>query len=578
MNLRKLGSASLLSLSAALLPVGALAGGASTCTQGGTFVMVFSGAMLGDEGGASLQRALMKALESKAASDTFTWQTTGGDMFGLIPSLQDVLGDLAAEDNRLALAADQPALFLAGSLINATAARDASLPVIGEFFAQTRNTEEDARRISDAAYQQLSAELKTGKRVLLIGYSDGTYAMQAAYDRLVGEFGTQGVGRYSVAPLSAGGDYVSASSDLVVKAVRAAPGSTAPAPNVSSTTTANDLFGHNPTLTYLQANSGLRTKIQNDLSRILDGLQGDASPSNGGLVTISVKPAGDFTTVMGIEVPESALGLGSPERREIRPNVEEDVMVIPCNTPSAWAGEYKVAVRFGSGAKPGDEAIVAVTRPGRGTQTKRVKAPICNECIEYDANDKPVKVVDSWTYVPAVTVRVDVPAQGQASTSDHSASIGSEILLRARPSWRTSENDVGHYYNTTMASIPAYEPQVTFLGSQRQITAVAGSVRPDWTQDNKDQSGTDIAVEVKNYNLAKNRSKLLSVLNTQLAQRKSHLRSGAQQVVYIDLRGQRRQGGGEFGATDWQMLKQDIVSANRGILTDDTVRYVGQEP
>jgi hypothetical protein len=208
--------------------------------------MVFGGAMSGNGGARTLQTGLSDLIGSTYGGMPITWQVTGDDVFDLKISLENVLGDLEPEEPSLAMAVADVSGFLGGNLTSETVARDVALPVIGEFFANTQKTERGALRVADNAYQQLAAEIRTGKRVLLVAHSDGAFAMQSTYDRLVQDFGTENVGRYSIAPLTSGGSYITASSDLVVGAVVAGGGSATLKSNATTTASSVDLFNHSP--------------------------------------------------------------------------------------------------------------------------------------------------------------------------------------------------------------------------------------------------------------------------------------------------------------------------------------------
>lgn len=543
---------------------------ASTCRAGGIYIMVFAGGMSGNGGANSLQTTLTGLIGTSYGGAEVGWQNVGNDVFEVKQSLENVLGDLAPEDPSLTMAVADVGGFLGGSYASETAARDVALPYLGEFFANTRKSEPGALRVADNAYQQLAAEIRSGKRVLLIAHSDGAFAMQATYDRLVNDFGVSSVGRYSIAPLTSGGTYITASSDQVVAAVRKESGSTAPAANVTATASAVAPFSHNPGY-YLGGASGLRSRIKTDILNALAALKAPASTSEGGYVTFSARPNGNYFVDLNVVPPSTGLGLGTADSREIRPGVYEYTSVIPCNTPPAWAGKYTVTTRFGSGAKPGDEAIISVTRPGRGTQSYRVKAPICAECIEYDDSGNRIPVVDTHKDLVVTAVQVDITADGTASTTDKSPAFGNEIAVTKRPGWRDSEAAVGKYYNETKAANPQYLPNQSYKDHAKG--GGLGSVRPDWYQDNGTTKPGQ-AIEVKNYDLKKNRSKLLKKLNEQLSKRKENLPnvpSTALQTVFIELQGQT------CSAADVAKLKSDLLAQNPETLKSSAqIQTIGQ--
>ena len=60
-----------------------------------------------------------------------------------------------------------------------------------------------------------------------------------------------------------------------------------------------------------------------------------------------------------------------------------------------------------------------------------------------------------------------------------------------------------------------------------------GSVRPDWCDK------STCAIEVKNYNVVKYTDNLINIVAKQAKERQTHLPSGMQQRVTIDVRGQK---------------------------------------
>lgn len=111
---------------------------------------------------------------------------------------------------------------------------------------------------------------------------------------------------------------------------------------------------------------------------------------------------------------------------------------------------------------------------------------------------------------------------GAAGKVDDLASTGTPV----RPTPQKSEIDVG-------ADLGAgARPQVSYKNGQEVPYGTSGSVRPDWCV------GNVCSVEVKNYNIAKNQSGLISNVSKQAIQRAENLPQGMQQQVVIDVRGQ----------------------------------------
>ncbi|WP_212677072.1 VENN motif pre-toxin domain-containing protein [Pandoraea sp. PE-S2R-1] len=95
-----------------------------------------------------------------------------------------------------------------------------------------------------------------------------------------------------------------------------------------------------------------------------------------------------------------------------------------------------------------------------------------------------------------------------------------------RPTHRQSEIDVGDQLTAKARE------QVSFKDGKEVPHGTAGSVRPDWC------IGTICSIEVKNYNIEKNRWGLISNVSKQAAQRQEHLPPGMEQHIVIDVRGQ----------------------------------------
>ena len=77
--------------------------------------------------------------------------------------------------------------------------------------------------------------------------------------------------------------------------------------------------------------------------------------------------------------------------------------------------------------------------------------------------------------------------------------------------------------------------QVSYLDGKVVSKATKGATRPDVVISNP--NGTVNAIEVKNYNLANNKSGLLSELKRQVNDRTHHLPKGSTQEIVLDTRG-----------------------------------------
>ena len=96
----------------------------------------------------------------------------------------------------------------------------------------------------------------------------------------------------------------------------------------------------------------------------------------------------------------------------------------------------------------------------------------------------------------------------------------------SRPTWRQSELDVQRQF-------PNHQPQQSFLNGKRVPYGTRGSVRPDLFKPGQ-------SIEVKNYNVqtVAGRNNLVNNISNQVNQRTTHLPSGTNQKVIIDVRGQ----------------------------------------
>ncbi|MEH6848195.1 type VII secretion protein [Bacillus cereus] len=126
---------------------------------------------------------------------------------------------------------------------------------------------------------------------------------------------------------------------------------------------------------------------------------------------------------------------------------------------------------------------------------------------------------------------VGLTGEGILSTLPSSGNWGnylSSYLMFARPHWRESEKHAYEKY-------PNYKDQVSFKDREEVPYASKGSTRPDGFDHDLNSS-----LEVKNYNLTTERGKrsLINVLLKQFEYRLKNLPEGAEQIAFIDARGQ----------------------------------------
>ena len=103
---------------------------------------------------------------------------------------------------------------------------------------------------------------------------------------------------------------------------------------------------------------------------------------------------------------------------------------------------------------------------------------------------------------------------------------------RKIPTYRKSEIDV---LNKAKKIDATASEQVSYLDGKVVSKATKGATRPDVVISNP--NGTVNAIEVKNYNLANNKSGLLSELKRQVNDRTHHLPKGSTQEIVLDTRG-----------------------------------------
>ncbi|MDI6675554.1 T7SS effector LXG polymorphic toxin [Bacillus wiedmannii] len=126
---------------------------------------------------------------------------------------------------------------------------------------------------------------------------------------------------------------------------------------------------------------------------------------------------------------------------------------------------------------------------------------------------------------------VGLTGEAVLSTLPSSGNWGNYLsgyFMFARPHWRESEKHAYEKY-------PNYKDQVSFKDREEVPYASKGSTRPDGFDHDLNSS-----LEVKNYNLTTERGKrsLINVLLKQFEYRLKNLPEGAEQIAFIDARGQ----------------------------------------
>ncbi|MEA9749435.1 hypothetical protein VDF76_21135, partial [Xanthomonas campestris pv. raphani] len=157
---------------------------------------------------------------------------------------------------------------------------------------------------------------------------------------------------------------------------------------------------------------------------------------------------------------------------------------------------------------------------------------------------------DPSTETPATPNQAPIATSGDSKSRE--ASVTTPV---GRPTPQQSEADVGQDLGIGARA------QVSFKNGVEVPYGTADSVRPDWCV------GTTCSVEVKNYNIATNRSKLVSSVSEQALQRSKDLPSGMQQLIVIDVRGQN-----VTNAQKNSVIKA-IVKKSNGIISPTDIKF-----
>ncbi|GAA5165556.1 hypothetical protein GCM10025770_21290 [Viridibacterium curvum] len=540
------------------------AGAPSSCTIGGYFVMVFGGAFL-DGRTSELRDSLANLVGNTIDGQSVVWKTLERDGTELYQSISNIAGDLSIENPDLNNPETRLRRLLDGRGTSGDIAlRDLILPDIGEFLAKSSLDDEGVRVAADNAYQQIAAEIQTGKRVLLIAHSDATLIMQAVYQKLTGKFGQDKVSRYSIAPIStAGGSYILAGNDRVLEAVNLELGNKILS-NATSLTSNKDVMGHDPLRVYLDTNSGLRDRIRNDILAAIKGVTPTTSPSSAGRFIVTARPSGKFNTMLHHTTPTGSGALG-PSTVEIDAGdgFYGQSQTAPCDMTPEQSGTYKFSVWFGSDAKPGDSANISITRPGAGTQSLTIKAPTTK--YTYDDGTSMEVVNTDLKAITSFNIKIE---GGEVVVTADTPTYGTAAITSKRNTWRESERLVGLAFNSNPKfTPPEYKEQQPYFGKKFDSTRPKGTTIPDWVQVN---GATVDAIEVKNYDLRKNKNGLIAKLTKQVNDRRAELPPGSTQQIRIDISGQK------VNSTDWTTVRAAIENIWPAGLTGKVSTLVGQ--
>lgn len=119
-----------------------------------------------------------------------------------------------------------------------------------------------------------------------------------------------------------------------------------------------------------------------------------------------------------------------------------------------------------------------------------------------------------------------------------------------RPTPRQSEIDIAKDFNGLARE------QVSFLNGKEVPHGTLGSVRPDLC------IGKICSIEVKNYDLAHNKSNLIRDIVNQATYRELHLPKDMKQTVIIDIRGQ------SITEKTKQNIIMEIIKKSNGVIMD----------
>ena len=164
---------------------------------------------------------------------------------------------------------------------------------------------------------------------------------------------------------------------------------------------------------------------------------------------------------------------------------------------------------------------------------------------QVDAAGNPIYKNNGSYYIFEKNEKIKVPSPGNTGTTTN-----------GRPTPVDSERDVGKTLT------PDFNAQESYLNGQKVKWGTDGSVRPDFC------NGTTCSIEVKNYDIQNNINGLIDNVSKQAIERKKHLPSGVQQLVVIDIRGQKITAAQQF------KIKQGIKNKSNGIIKPEQIRLL----
>ena len=126
-----------------------------------------------------------------------------------------------------------------------------------------------------------------------------------------------------------------------------------------------------------------------------------------------------------------------------------------------------------------------------------------------------------------------------------------------RPTWRQTEQDIGKMLGKDVRY------QVKYNRGVETKVNIADTVIPDIVYKGK------VAIEAKNWNIAKNSSGMIREIVRQVKERVIHLPKGMKQEVYIDIRGQK------VTEATFNKMRQKIVERCNGALNKNDIKWIG---
>ena len=138
-----------------------------------------------------------------------------------------------------------------------------------------------------------------------------------------------------------------------------------------------------------------------------------------------------------------------------------------------------------------------------------------------------------------------------------------KFLTRNEKYYNKSEIDIAKEKNDTISnSEDKYQNQKSYYNRKEVPYGTKYSVRPEGRSD-----GLNRTIEVKNYDVDKNSSSMISKIVEQAKERDIHLPEGNTQEVYIDIRNQN------VSLEKQEFIKNKIEKNSNGIIKKENIHF-----